>query len=378
MSPTESPTAKRPARDKFGKTHQPRGIRTLDSRRVAILGVDILSREGLPADAWLLCDCESNITAPSAELLGSIAASRQVNLPIKVVAVPVTEAIADFEFVDDNNVAQGFVLLVVWGRHRVRASRAVEGDGAGLIPLQAIIAHEKETFAELATQALIENVVRRKLAPTREALQFQSLHENGLNIAEIARRIGIETGVNVTSVTIHNKLSLLKLGQSIMDLVDAGEIGVTHAYVIAKTPPEHHARLAGDAMAGCTVAQLQKTARELVALDKPAAQAEISVPTAIAPDDDSDQSEQSGDESQESDYTPPPAQGTAPTATRTKRPKAADIAEMIERLAGSEPHMVAAREALRFVQGEQSDEQLIAALSALMGCPFPAPATDGE
>lgn len=356
----------------MGKVKKAHNVITIDADRCAILGVDILSPIGLPEDCWLLCDVESNSTEPSAELVKSIEATREIDQMIKVVPIPVTPEIAHLEFKDDAGVPQGFVFVIVWGRHRVRAIRKVEGDTP--IMFQVKIAGPRETFQELATQALVENAVRRTLSPIREAMQLGKLRDGGLNAAEIARRIGLELddSEQVTGATIRNKLALLNLGQSIMDMVDSGEIGVTQAYVIGKAPAAHHARLAADALAGHTVAQLQRTARELIERDERVPE---STPAAnAAPETSSDdQGEDSNgdDSSDESDAgTPPAATGTAPT--RTKRPKLADVAEMADRLAGLDNDVArAALAALRFVQGEQTDEQLIMEISKLMGHPFP-------
>lgn len=367
-TPSKSPAR----RDLLGSIPKAHDMRSITADQVAILGLDIEQDVGLPEGAWLLCDLESNESEPSKELRASIYSSQKVNQPIKVVPVPVTPAIAQFEARGKKGEKLGIVLLAVWGRHRVRAVRAEQREGKP-IQFRAIVAGADETFQELALQAVIENAteLRRRLLPIREARELGKLRDSGMTAADIARRVGLsedsEDG-EVTSATIRNKLALLNLGQSIADLVDSGKIGVTHAYVIGKAPHAHHARLADDAMQGHTVAQLQKTVRELVARDESPEPAKT---PASKPEASSDEpgSKDAGDSNDSNEGEP--ATGTAPT--RTKRPKLADVAEMAERLAGLDNDIArAALAALRFVQGEQTEEQMIMEISKLMGHPFPA------
>lgn len=371
--PADSEPTRTRSGDALGKTPKSHKFYTVTSNQVVIIGKDTTASDHTDnPDVWMLCDVESNATAPAANLVASIAATRKVNLPGKVVRVPITPATERFEYRDGNGKGLGFYLAVVYMRHRVRAVRMVEAEGGAPIKFVVQVADKDQSMQDLALEAMIENLVRRALTPMGEAAQLGNLRDQGLAVTEIARRIGAESGESVTNVTIHNKLSLLSLAASIATMVESGEIKVTAAYVIARAPLEHQTRLAADALAGQTVEQLKRTLRELSEAPAPAPKPATTPAPDSQPEAQSEEQDAQSESSGEEQGSEPPANTPAPTPTRTKRPKAADIAEMIERLAGDEPHMVAAREALRFVQGEQTDEQFISAIAALMGQPFPA------
>lgn len=106
---------------------------------------------------------------------------------------------------------------IVAGERRYRACRM-----AGIIEVPVIIRELGDT--ETMEIALIENLQREDLTPIEEALGYQVLiDEHDFSQEEVAQSVG------KSRPAIANALRLLKLPQSILDLVSDGKISAGHA-----------------------------------------------------------------------------------------------------------------------------------------------------
>ncbi|MGN0509526.1 MAG: ParB/RepB/Spo0J family partition protein [Ruminococcus sp.] len=106
---------------------------------------------------------------------------------------------------------------IVAGERRFRACRM-----AGITEVPVIIKELGDT--ETMELALIENLQREDLTPIEEALGYQVLiDEHGFSQEEVAQSVG------KSRPAIANSLRLLKLPQSILDLVSDGKISAGHA-----------------------------------------------------------------------------------------------------------------------------------------------------
>ena len=106
---------------------------------------------------------------------------------------------------------------IVAGERRYRACRM-----AGITEVPVIIRELGDT--ETMELALIENLQREDLTPIEEALGYQVLiDEHGFSQEEVAQSVG------KSRPAIANSLRLLKLPQSILDLVSDGKISAGHA-----------------------------------------------------------------------------------------------------------------------------------------------------
>ena len=106
---------------------------------------------------------------------------------------------------------------IVAGERRYRACRM-----AGITEVPVIIRELGDT--ETMEIALIENLQREDLTPIEEALGYQVLiDEHGFSQEEVAQSVG------KSRPSIANSLRLLKLPQSILDLVSDGKISAGHA-----------------------------------------------------------------------------------------------------------------------------------------------------
>lgn len=106
---------------------------------------------------------------------------------------------------------------IVAGERRYRACRM-----AGITEVPVIIRELGDT--EIMEIALIENLQREDLTPIEEALGYQVLiDEHGFSQEDVAQSVG------KSRPAIANSLRLLKLPQSILDLVSDGKISAGHA-----------------------------------------------------------------------------------------------------------------------------------------------------
>ena len=114
--------------------------------------------------------------------------------------------------------ANGFRLIA--GERRWRAAQI-----AGLERIPAIVRRVADD--RVVELALIENIQRKELNPIEEARAYEVLlDEMKLSHAEVAKRVGMDRS------SISNSLRLLKLPESIQDLVRKGGISVGHAKAI--------------------------------------------------------------------------------------------------------------------------------------------------
>lgn len=106
---------------------------------------------------------------------------------------------------------------IIAGERRYRACRM-----AGITEVPVIIRELGDT--ETMEIALIENLQREDLTPIEEALGYQVLiDEHGFSQEEVAQSVG------KSRPAIANSLRLLKLPQSILNLVSDGKISAGHA-----------------------------------------------------------------------------------------------------------------------------------------------------
>ena len=93
---------------------------------------------------------------------------------------------------------------------------------AGLTEVPVII--REMTDSEMMTISMIENLQRENLNPVEEAMGYRVLSEQyGLTQEEISRSVGKSRPV------VANAMRLLKLPQSVLEMVSEGEISSGHA-----------------------------------------------------------------------------------------------------------------------------------------------------
>jgi ParB family chromosome partitioning protein len=129
-------------------------------------------------------------------------------------------------------IGKGFYRIVA-GERRWRASRIAQ-----LSEVPVII---RDDLSELDTFQLsfTENLQRQSLTPIEEALGFQRMSEEfHLTQEEISKR----TGRSRPSVA--NIVRLLKLPQSVQDMIADGSLPVAHAKLILSADAQYHERLA--------------------------------------------------------------------------------------------------------------------------------------
>jgi ParB family chromosome partitioning protein len=107
---------------------------------------------------------------------------------------------------------------LIAGERRFRAAKK-----AGLDTIPAVV-KQGATKSDVLQLAIIENVQRADLNPIEEAVAYRQLHDEfQLTQDEIARRVGKERS------TVANALRLLKLPDSVKQLVAGGQLSMGHA-----------------------------------------------------------------------------------------------------------------------------------------------------
>lgn len=107
---------------------------------------------------------------------------------------------------------------IIAGERRFRAARK-----AGLTTIPAVV-KESASRSDTLQIALIENIQRADLNPIEESLAYKQLHDEfGLKQEEIAKQVGKERS------TVANSLRLLKLPESVRELVANGQLSMGHA-----------------------------------------------------------------------------------------------------------------------------------------------------
>lgn len=110
---------------------------------------------------------------------------------------------------------------LIAGERRLRAARK-----AGLKKVPIVVREEADSEKTLAI-ALIENIQREDLNAIDEALAYEQLHEEfGLTQEEIASQVGKSRS------TVANSLRLLKLPESVREMVSDGRLSMGHARAI--------------------------------------------------------------------------------------------------------------------------------------------------
>lgn len=144
-------------------------------------------------------------------------------------------------------MADGTYQLIA-GERRWRASRM-----AGLREVPVVI--RDMTDEEAGVFALIENLQREDLTPIEEAQGLKSLIETyGLTQEEVAARVGKSR----TAVT--NTLRLLKLPETVLDMVNTGKLSAGHSRALLSLNDEEEIVRIADAAVkdGLSVRQVEK------------------------------------------------------------------------------------------------------------------------
>jgi ParB family chromosome partitioning protein len=127
---------------------------------------------------------------------------------------------------------------IVAGERRYRAATLA---GIKEVPTLVRDASEQQAY-ELA---LIENIQREDLDPLEEAQAYRYLQiEHGMTQDQIAQRVGRDR------VTVSNTMRILRLPESVRDLVAVGALTAGHARAILGAPESDQADLAERAASG--------------------------------------------------------------------------------------------------------------------------------
>ena len=109
---------------------------------------------------------------------------------------------------------------LVAGERRWRAAKI-----AGLPSIPALVSHHDDLAA--LEIALIENLAREDLNPVEEARAFATLvNEFGLTQEQVGQRTGRSRGA------VTNMIRLLKLHEEAIELIDRGELNMSHGKVL--------------------------------------------------------------------------------------------------------------------------------------------------
>ena len=115
---------------------------------------------------------------------------------------------------------------IIAGERRWRAAKLA---GLEMVPVQ-IKKYDEKTTREVA---LVENIQRENLNAVEEALAYQSLiEEYGLSQEEVAQR------VSKNRTTITNALRILKLNQTVLEMIKDGKLSQGHARALLSIEDE--------------------------------------------------------------------------------------------------------------------------------------------
>ncbi len=112
--------------------------------------------------------------------------------------------------------------VIIWGHRRVKASTM-----AGLATIPAAVATGL-TDAQIAEQQVMENIHREDLSPIDEAYCVKTLMDGGHSLENAASMMG--KGV----VWARQRLDLLRLDATVLDLVQRGRLPLGHAVLISR------------------------------------------------------------------------------------------------------------------------------------------------
>lgn len=161
---------------------------------------------------------------------------------------------------------------LIAGERRLRAC-----ERAGLESIAAVVMEVDETTRQI--MALVENLQRRDLSAVEEARSFNAIMERtGWSQIELARRLGR------SQAAVANKLRLLQLPETVLDLVVAGKLSERHARALLPLPEGLRIDLARKTVeGGLRVRELEKlAAAALKPSAKPALKGPPSSPSGTA------------------------------------------------------------------------------------------------
>lgn len=138
---------------------------------------------------------------------------------------------------------------LIAGERRLRAC-----ERAGLESIAAVVMEADETTQQI--MALVENLQRRDLSAVEEARSFNAIMERtGWSQIELARRLGR------SQAAVANKLRLLQLPETVLDLVVAGKLSERHARALLPLSEDVRIALARKTVEeGLRVRELEKLA----------------------------------------------------------------------------------------------------------------------
>lgn len=136
-----------------------------------------------------------------------------------------------------------------------RRWRAAQRAGLDTVP---VVVREVADDRELLELALVENLQREDLNPVEEAEAYQALQERfELSQEEIASRVGKARS------TVANSLRLLRLTESVRELLQDGRLTAGQARPLLSLPADRQKQLAERAVReGLTARQLEKMTSE--------------------------------------------------------------------------------------------------------------------
>lgn len=116
---------------------------------------------------------------------------------------------------------------LVDGERRLRATLLAISKGAAIAFIPAIAVDTKLNDVDKLSQALIRNT-GKPLTEVEEAKAFQRLRSWGLEVADIAKKLGVAVS------TVRNRLKLLTAAPEVLAAVQSGEVSVNNALRIAQ------------------------------------------------------------------------------------------------------------------------------------------------
>jgi ParB-like chromosome segregation protein Spo0J len=361
--------------DALGKVTKRHGIMSLRGDQVVVIGhdtdKDLHDRElaelkisspkflaGIDG-VWSLASPESNDSPVSERLGRSIESTGRVEVPGKVIRVPLTQATQHLAYVDNAGQSFDFYLAVVYGRKRTRCVRDLG------LSLDYKVASKAETLASVVVDMLIENLVRRKIGPIEEGRELEKLQASGAKLSDIAARLG-DDHKKPSIATVANKIKLASLAPEVAALVSDGKIKVSHGYLLGDLDQDRQLEVANQVVAhGLTHAQ---TKALIDGGDSEPKLQPADLPSSSDQTPDAPPENENRDPEPEDLSKPNPNPEPKPE-TKTRRPKLADIEAQLDWLAGplaGRAPADAATLALKWVLGQITKDQLEARIGEIL------------
>ncbi len=137
---------------------------------------------------------------------------------------------------------------LIAGERRTRAARI-----AGLTTVPAVV--RKATGDQRLVLALIENLQRSDISPIEQARAYRQLIDRfGLTQDEVARQVGR------SRAAVANALRLLQLPESVLQMVERGELSEGHARTLLMAP-EHQREALARRAPQMSVRELERAAK---------------------------------------------------------------------------------------------------------------------